>query len=70
MEITAEMFENATGSKPEQDDLERCNCTRTGQHGHMSCGWNHKLNLPVFIAGTGEVYERTLTRPGPRNSAL
>ena len=51
MEITPEYFEEATGRKPERDDLERCNCPLAGQHLHMSCGWNHQADLPVFQAG-------------------
>jgi len=47
--ITAEQFEQATGYKPENDDLDRCNCDRAGQPGHSSCGWNKKENLPVFM---------------------
>lgn len=50
-EITAEKFKEATGREPEDDDLERCNCGKAGQMGHFMCGWNSKLNLPVFMAG-------------------
>jgi hypothetical protein len=53
-EITAERFEEATGQKPEYDDLERCNCVKAGQFGHTMCGWNNKANLPVFMAGQEE----------------
>lgn len=49
-EITAERFEIATGRKPINDDLERSNCPKRGMPGHMSCGWNHKYNLPIFMA--------------------
>ena len=49
--ITEEMFEAATGDKPVNDDLERCNCTKAGEPGHYMCGWNHYANLPVFMAG-------------------
>lgn len=51
MNITAEYFEQATGSAPVQDDLERSNCERAGQQGHWQCGWNQEANLPVFMAG-------------------
>jgi len=50
-EITAEMFQEFTGRKPENDDLERCNCDKVGQPGHMQCGWNKVLNLPRFEVG-------------------
>lgn len=46
--ITEEMFKKATGVDPEYDDLERCNCQKTGQPGHWYCGWNHDLNRPAF----------------------
>lgn len=47
--ITAEMFEKATGHEPEQDDLERSNCSQAGLIGHRMCGWNAKANLPNFM---------------------
>jgi hypothetical protein len=33
-----EEFRDATGCEPEQDDLERANCTKAGLPGHYSCG--------------------------------
>lgn len=48
--INKERFKKATGREPMQDDLERCNCKKAGQIGHMMCGWNHDQNLPVFDA--------------------
>ena len=51
MTITAEHFREATGREPVDDDLERCNCPKAGQVMHWSCGWNKKLNRPVFEAG-------------------
>jgi len=52
--ITADMFKTATGKEPEYDDLERVNCPDAGKFMHMSCGWNHKANLPFFMAGPEE----------------
>jgi hypothetical protein len=49
--ITAEMFTAATGRAPENDDLERVNCRYAGAVKHCMCGWNHKANLPVYMAG-------------------
>lgn len=49
--ITAEQFEKATGQKSEKDDLERCNCNKAGELGHLMCGWNKTANLPVFMCG-------------------
>ena len=37
--MTAYEFEQATGKKPEQDDLARVNCNQVGQIGHLCCGW-------------------------------
>ena len=54
MKITEEYFEKCVGSKPIQDDLERCNCPKAGQPMHLSCGWNKKLNKPVFMVGREE----------------
>lgn len=51
MNITAEIFEKATGSAPIQDDLDRCNCPNAGKMGHWQCGWNTKANLPYFMTG-------------------
>ena len=46
--ITREMFEQATGRVPEQDDLERANCPQAGQIGHSGCGWNIGMNKPQW----------------------
>lgn len=49
--ITAEIFKDATGREPRQDDLERCNCPHVGgKHwwDHTFCGWNYHRNLPMF----------------------
>lgn len=48
-EITASMFEAATGDKPVNDDLERSNCDKAGQPGHFMCGWCEEENLPMFM---------------------
>lgn len=49
--ITAEDFRRATGHEPQNDDLDRANCPLAGKFGHSQCGWNHQVNLPVFMAG-------------------
>ena len=52
MNITAELFKQYVGREPEEDDLERCNCEKAGQTmGHSMCGWNSKVNLPVYMVG-------------------
>ena len=55
-EITAEYFTAAVGRPPEEDDLERSNCTKNdGVKEHIHCGWNYTANLPCFICrGTPE----------------
>ena len=47
-EITAEEFEEKTGSPPIQDDLERVNCLRVGTPGHRNCGWCKICDKPAF----------------------
>lgn len=54
MEITASYFKECTGDEPRNDDLERCNCQKAGEHGHRYCGWNHDLKLPVFYGGADQ----------------
>jgi len=49
--ITAEQFEAATGRKPVDDDLDRCNCDMVGCVGHWQCGWCDQCNLPRFMCG-------------------
>ena len=46
MRITAKYFRQATGEKPENDDLERANCSKAGQDGHTGCGWCFEHNSP------------------------
>lgn len=46
--ITTKKFKAATGRKPAQDDLERCNCPKAGQMGHYFCGWCSKCDKPKF----------------------
>jgi len=47
-EITAEFFEQCTGAHPVDDDLDRCNCQQVGSPGHNFCGWNYRVNKPIF----------------------
>lgn len=49
MTITVKAFIAATGRKPVQDDMDRVNCERAGECGHMFCGWNTEKNLPRFM---------------------
>tara|TARA_Y100001956_G_C4091957_1_gene173369 strand:- start:182 stop:349 length:168 start_codon:yes stop_codon:yes gene_type:complete len=49
--ITSEKFEKCTGHKPVNDDLERVNCPKAGKINHLSCGWNHKRDMPIFMVG-------------------
>ncbi len=49
--ITAEIFEEATGRPPVDDDLERCNCPNAGKLAHSCCGWNVEQNKPQYEVG-------------------
>ncbi len=50
--IIAKYFEECTGYEPENDDLERVNCSVAGEDiGHLNCGWCKKDNMPVFLCG-------------------
>lgn len=49
--ITEEYFREKVGRKPEEDDLERCNCVQAGMIGHYECGWCPKCDLPRFECG-------------------
>ncbi len=45
---TAEDFAKAVGREIENDDLDRCNCSKAGQPGHNGCGICEH-DLPVFM---------------------
>lgn len=64
--ITAEQFEAAVGHAPDQDDLERCNCPKAGEIGHIHCGWDHKRNLPEFIAVAHRLMEAIPSCPNTK----
>lgn len=49
--ITASQFKQMTGYEPENDDLERANCTHEGLIGHGCCGICPKHNQPRFHCG-------------------
>lgn len=46
-EIDAAKFKEMTGEDPENDDLDRCNCSQAGQPGHLLCGVCEH-NRPTF----------------------
>jgi hypothetical protein len=50
-QVTEDMFAQATGFPPTQDDLERCNCSDTGRIGHFQCGWCRAHKKPRFVCG-------------------
>lgn len=50
-EMTAEVFEVATGREPRQDDMHRVNCDQDGTPGHLMCGWCNDHGLPRFQCG-------------------
>ena len=45
--VDAERYYMMTGEPPSEDDLDRCNCTKSGTLGHLGCGVC-KHNRPVF----------------------
>ena len=63
--ITAAQFYAAVGSRPKDDDLERCNCPEAGAEAHWSCGWCDAHNKPVFICGLpcSKAPEAAMLRP-------
>ena len=46
--MDAAQFEERTGRKPENEDLERVNCVFAGQIRHLSCGWCETCDVPRF----------------------
>lgn len=46
--MTEQEFEQITGHKPINDDLERINCSDAGKLGHKQCGVC-KHNYPKFL---------------------
>jgi len=49
--IGEDYFEHAVGRPPENDDMERVNCTRAGELGHYHCGWCYLCNKPRYMCG-------------------
>ena len=49
--ITKKQFKKATGYEPKDDDMERVNCVRIGDVGHISCGWCNNHKKPRFVCG-------------------
>ena len=46
--MNAQEFEAKTGRAPEQDDLDRVNCTKAGRLMHRHCGWCDDCEKPRF----------------------
>lgn len=61
--ITEKQFKEAVGREPVDDDLERANCEKAGELGHMFCGWCAECNKPIFECGHIKNKERW-TREG------
>jgi hypothetical protein len=53
--IDAETYTAATGRPPQDDDLDRANCPKTGDLGHLACGWDTTRNIPRAVAMTTNV---------------
>lgn len=50
-QLTAADFTQRFGFAPEQDDLQRANCTESGKVGHYMCGVCPKHDKPRFVCG-------------------
>lgn len=61
--ITEKYFTERVGRPPEQDDLERVNCSQAGEIGHWSCGWCATHDLPVFMCGCHFKEVKRTTQP-------
>jgi hypothetical protein len=70
MTITAEQFKAATGREPEHDDLERVNCSKSGEIGHYFCGWDSEANRPQYEVGIRVKTRETAKRATPVLLAL
>lgn len=53
--IDADTYTAATGRPPQDDDLDRANCDRAGDLGHLACGWDTTRNIPGYAAATTSV---------------
>jgi hypothetical protein len=62
--ISAERYEAAVGHAPQDDDLDRANCSMAGQVGHTQCGWDDERDLPEFIAVAHRLKEDIDARAG------
>lgn len=49
--MNREQFITITGFEPVNDNLERANCDKAGQAGHISCGVCTGCGRPLFICG-------------------
>lgn len=49
MTISRAKFVERVGREPEDDELERCNCTKAKDFGHVMCGWDDEADQPMFI---------------------
>lgn len=53
--VDADTYTAATGRPPQDDDLDRANCDRAGDFGHITCGWDTTRNIPGYAAATTSV---------------
>lgn len=74
--MDAIQFAQKTGRAPEQDDLERVNCSNVGEPGHAACGWCNLHDGPRFQCGClyrpgaflPPLNQRAIRRPTPVSS--
>lgn len=53
--VDADTYTAATGRPPQDDDLDRANCPKAGDLGHLACGWDATRNVPKTVAMTTNV---------------
>lgn len=68
MKFTRQQFEEMVGNPPKDDDLERLNCDRPGEIGHLACGHCSHCNKPRFICGHIYEYRETYDVDGSLDS--
>lgn len=47
--MTEDEFKKITGHAPENDDMDRVNCTGVGEPGHLACGTCPQCGKPAWV---------------------
>jgi hypothetical protein len=67
---SVQQFYAATGYTPENDDMDRVNCTEAGNPTHSFCGWCNDHDKPRFICGCMLVVKRMFPPPQMNESEV